>query len=279
MKIDKALWSKRKPVKKLSAHSTRKKIIRGNAFSIMLYVLIHILILCQVWSKMSLIELISTHRKTFTFIDEENRKALLIKPDGRIGPFRSELEDTIGFMYNKRFLSPEIKIEYSVKVEQTDYEDPIYTYTRDYSLDRVRDDNDLPYEGDLLKYKKEYFTTLLEMFPSMHGYVSIWSDKTDSFYAFINSADVKEHKHQILASLFLLSRGVNVSLEIYKSQNQTELVLRTADKRNEHFRVSMNVLVKTDNKNAKSTDAFEEVLQENKLLDLVNNSIVRQAFI
>ncbi|KAI5147509.1 hypothetical protein NEAUS05_0809 [Nematocida ausubeli] len=269
MKLYIALWSKRKPVKKLSAHSTRKKITRGNTFPIMLYVLIQILILCQVWGKMSLIELISTHRNTFTFIDEENRKALVIKPDRRMGPFRSELEDTIGLMYNKRFLSPEIKIEYSVKVEQTDYKNPIYTYTRDYSLDRVRDDNDLQYEGDLLKYKKEYFSTLLEMFPSMHGYVSIWSDKTDSFYTFINSKDVKEHKHEILASLFLLSRGVNVRLEIYKSENQTELVLRTADKRNEHFKVSMNALVKTSNKNVKSTDLFEEVLQE-KAVAVIN---------
>ncbi|KAI5138928.1 hypothetical protein NEAUS06_2567, partial [Nematocida ausubeli] len=135
---------------------------------------------------------------------------------------------------------------------------PIYTYTRNQRQDRVH--LILPYEGVLLKYKRAYFTTLLELFPSMHGYVSIWSDREDSFFSFINRVDVKEYKYKILASLFLLAEGVDVPLEINKSENGTVLVLKKADE-GEHFRLNMNIVVKTG-KNAESLDVFKRVFQK-----------------
>ncbi|EHY65055.1 hypothetical protein NERG_02111, partial [Nematocida ausubeli] len=80
------------------------------------------------------------------------------------------------------------------------------------------------------------------------------------FFSFINSPDVEEHKHKILASLFLLAEGVDVPLAINESQNGTVLVLKKADE-GEHFRLNMSIVVKTG-KNAESLDVFKRVFQK-----------------
>ncbi|KAI5164430.1 hypothetical protein NEAUS03_2493, partial [Nematocida ausubeli] len=95
-------------------------------------------------------------------------------------------------------------------------------------------------------------------------YVSIWSGRRNSFFSFINSPDVKEHKYTILASLLLLAEGIDVPLEV----NRTELVLKKEGREEEHFRFNMNVLVKT-RKNAESLDVFEKVFQK-QAVDVVN---------
>ncbi|KFG25924.1 uncharacterized protein NESG_01913 [Nematocida ausubeli] len=259
MKLDIVFWSKRRPAKKLSAEGTRKRSGRENKMGPAVYLLIQILILCEVWGRIPLNELISIQKKTFTFIDEEKENALVISPDSALNLLRDEIADNIWVIHNKRFLSSEIQIEYYIKVEPSEYNDPIYTHTRDHSLDRVH--LILPYEGDLLKYKRGYFNTLLELFPSLHGYVSTWSGRRDSFFSFINSNHVENYKYKILASLLLLTEGVNVPLEIDESENRTELVLRQAGGEGEHFRLNMNVVVKTG-KNAEYLDVFERVFQK-----------------
>ncbi|EHY66314.1 hypothetical protein NERG_01010 [Nematocida ausubeli] len=107
------------------------------------------------------------------------------------------------------------------------------------------------------------------MFPSLGECVSILSDDLDSFYTFINSANIKEHKYKILASLLMLAEGKSVPLSFNKSYNRTELVLRKINSEEEHFRVSMNVLVKTSKEETESTDVFEEVLQQ-KAIEVIN---------
>ncbi|KAI5161106.1 hypothetical protein NEAUS03_1508 [Nematocida ausubeli] len=265
MKLDIVFWSKRRPAKKLSAEGTRKRSGRENKMGPAVYLLIQILILCEVWGRIPLNELISIQKKTFTFIDKEKENALVISPDSALNLLRDEIADNIRVIHNKRFLSSEIQIEYYIKVEPSEYNDPIYTHTRDHSLDRVH--LILPYEGDLLKYKRGYFNTLLELFPSLHGYVSTWSDRRDSFFSFINSNHVEKYKYKILASLLLLTEGVNVPLEIDESVSRTELVLKKADE-GEYFRLNMNVLVKTG-KNAEYLDVFEKVFQK-RAIDVVS---------
>ncbi|KAI5162605.1 hypothetical protein NEAUS04_1063, partial [Nematocida ausubeli] len=133
--------------------------------------------------------------------------------------------------------------------------------TRDYRLDRVHDDSDLAYKGSLLKYKKEYFTTLLELFPSMHGYVSIWSDREDSFFSFINSTSVEKYKYKILASLLLLAEGVDVPLAINESESRTVLFLKKADE-GEHFRLNMNTLANICKKATESLYVHKDLFKE-----------------
>ncbi|KAI5163497.1 hypothetical protein NEAUS03_2329 [Nematocida ausubeli] len=231
--------------------------------------LIGLAILCHVWDRIITVERL---RSVYIMADVITKGK---NANSRVASLLKEEASDIGFIHSKRFFSPEIKIEHSIVVTKDDSEDnsdryvpkdPIYTYTRDYRLDRVHPT--LPYEGDFLKYKQEYFNTLLELFPSMHGYVSMWSDREDSFFSFINSPDVKEHKYTILASLLLLAEGIDVPLEVDESKSRTELVLKKVGREEEHFRLNMNVLVKTG-KNAESLDVFEKVFQK-QAVDVVN---------
>ncbi|KAI5160036.1 hypothetical protein NEAUS03_0816 [Nematocida ausubeli] len=258
MKLGMALRSKRTFAKKLSVRSTRKEGKRGGAWNSTVCVLIQLVMLYQVWGRVTKCdELINIQKKKFTFMDKEEEKRLVINPDGTLNPLHGKLTDSIRVMHNKRFLAPEIKIEYSIRVKKPFDVKYIYSYTRNCRLDRVRNDSDLRYKGELLKYKRAYFNALLEMFPSLYGYLSIFTDRKDSFYGFINGAAVKEHKHKILASLFLLAEGVDVPLDLSESQNGIELVLRKEDDGGEHFRVSMNVVVKTNKESAEYPYVYE----------------------
>ncbi|KAI5138817.1 hypothetical protein NEAUS06_2546, partial [Nematocida ausubeli] len=246
------LESKEVAKKELRIHRIKQEEKRRDTRRAKVCMLIGLAILCHVWDRILAIDgLRGVYIKADTITEGKTPNIITM-------PVLKEEASNIGLIHSKRFFSPEIKIEHSITVKASDDEYPIYTYTRDHRQDRVH--LILPYEGVLLKYKRAYFTTLLELFPSIHGYISIWSDREDSFFSFINRIDVEEYKYKILASLFLLAEGVDVPLEINKSENGTVLVLKKADE-GEHFRLNMNVLVKTG-KNAESLDVFKRVFQK-----------------
>ncbi|KAI5164203.1 hypothetical protein NEAUS03_2449, partial [Nematocida ausubeli] len=250
----------------LKVHRIRQEEKKRAVQRARLYMLIGLAILCHVWDSVLTVDGLRNVQIKAAAISEEIEEGSL---DSRIVPVLKEEASNIGCMHRKRFLSPEIKLDHSITLDKANREHPVYKFKRNCSLDKVCDDNELLYEGDLLKYKKEYFNTLLNMFPSLGECVSILSDREDSFYTFINSANVKEHKHKILASLLMLAEGVNVPLTLDESQSEKELVLKKANSEEEHFRLNMNVLVKINKKNAESTDVFEEVLQE-KAIEVIN---------
>ncbi|EHY65297.1 hypothetical protein NERG_01743, partial [Nematocida ausubeli] len=259
MRLDIKLESKEVAKKELRIHRIRQEEKGRDTRRAKVCMLIGLAILCHVWDRILAIdELRGVYIKADTITEGKIPNIITM-------PVLKEAASNIGLIHSKRFFSPEIKIEHSITIKASDDEYPIYTYTRDHRQDRVH--LILPYEGVLLKYKRAYFNTLLELFPSIHGYVSIWSDRGDSFFSFINSTYVEEHKHKILASLFLLAEGVDVPLAVNESESRTVLVLKKADE-GEYFRLNMNVLVKTG-KNAESLDMFKRVLQK-KAIDVVN---------
>ncbi|KAI5139002.1 hypothetical protein NEAUS06_2596, partial [Nematocida ausubeli] len=203
-----------------------------------IYMLIGVAMLCHVWDRVLTVDGLRNIQIKAAAISEEaiSEETEEVGVDSRIMPVLKEEARNIGFMYRKRFLSPEIKLDYCIPLDKTGCEHPVYRFKRNCSLDKVRDDNELLYKGGLLKYKKEYFNTLLNMFPSLGECVSILSDDIDSFYTFINSANVKEHKYKILASLLMLAEGKSVPLSFNKSYDRTELVLKKTNSEEEHFR-------------------------------------------
>ncbi|KAI5137976.1 hypothetical protein NEAUS06_2385 [Nematocida ausubeli] len=268
MGLDIQLESKEVAKKELRIHRIKQKEKGRDTRRVKLYMLIGLAILCHVWDRILTVDRL---RSVYIMADTitEGKIPNIIKMH-----VLKEEASNIGLMHSKRFFSPEIKIEHSIAVTKDDSEynsekhvpkDPIYTYTQDHRQDRVH--LILPYEGDLLRYKRAYFTTLLEMFPSIYGYVSMWSDREDSFFSFINSTAVEKYKYKILASLLLLAEGVDVPLAINESESRTVLFLKKADE-GEHFRLNMNVVVKTG-KNAESLDVFKRVFQK-RAVSVVN---------
>ncbi|EHY66514.1 hypothetical protein NERG_00154 [Nematocida ausubeli] len=286
MKLDVRLKSKEVETEDLRTHKIKQEKKERAICRAKIYMLIGVAILCHVWDRVLTVDGLRNVQIKAAAISEETISEEAIPEetipeeaiseeteeggvDSRIMPVLKEEARNIGFMHRKRFFSPEIKLDYCIPLEKTDCEHPVYRFKRNCSLDKVCDDNELLYKGDLLKYKKEYFNTLLNMFPSLGECVSILSDDLDSFYTFINSANVKEHKHKILTSLLMLAEGKSVPLSFNKSYNRTELVLRKTNSEEEHFRLNMNVLVKTSKEETESTDVFEEVLQQ-KAIKVIN---------
>ncbi|EHY64323.1 hypothetical protein NERG_02629 [Nematocida ausubeli] len=262
MKLDIRLESKEVAKKELRIHRIRQKEKGRDTRRVKVCMLIGLAILCHVWDRVLTVDRLRSVYIMADHISEETDSL-----NSKIKPVLREEASNIALMHSKRFFSPEIKIEHSIAVTKDDSEDnserynpkhPIYTYTRNHRQDRVH--LILPYEGHLLRYKRAYFTTLLEMFPSIYGYVSIWSDRRDSFFSFINSTAVEKYKYKILASLLLLAEGIDVPLAINESESRTVLFLKKVDE-GEHFRLNMNVVVKTG-KNAESLDVFKRVFQK-----------------
>ncbi|KAI5135811.1 hypothetical protein NEAUS06_1661 [Nematocida ausubeli] len=211
-------------------NSTRSGCVTG------IYWLIQLVLLWQVYGRVGLKDIQEIQERIISSNLRSDKEDLFLNLKGPLNPQHSMLANEIGFIHSKRFLSAEIKIEYEIKIESTVSQDQTYTKTRDYSKDTVYPD--LPYSGTHLKYMNDYFRTLLEMFPSLHGYVSIWTDKKDSFYNFMNSSTVKEHKYKILASLLLLSEGLQIPLSIETSTEHIELVLKESTEEDQ-FRIRM----------------------------------------
>ncbi|KAI5164596.1 hypothetical protein NEAUS04_2325 [Nematocida ausubeli] len=226
------------------------------------WLLIHLAGLCQVWGRMTPDEL-KTIQTTEVAVGFNRR--VVVNPDSVLNPLHGRVINNIRLMHNKRFIAPEIKIKYAITAKKANALYPIYMYARDSRLDRVRDDSDLAYKGRLLKYKKEYFNTLLELFPSIYGYVSIWSDREDSFFSFINRADVKEYKYKILASLLLLTEGVDVPL----TANRTELVLKKVGCSKVHFRLRTQT-VESDNPKDRHPPRRKLELENSAVVGVVN---------
>ncbi|EHY65447.1 hypothetical protein NERG_01893 [Nematocida ausubeli] len=262
MGLDIKLESKEVAKKELRIHRIRQKEKRRDTRRVKVCMLIVLAILCHVWDRILTVDgLINVQVKADTITEGKTPNIITM-------PVLKEEASNIGLIHSKRFFSPEIKIEHSITVTKDDSEDnseknvpkhPIYTYTRNQRQDRVH--LILPYEGVLLKYKRAYFTTLLELFPSIHGYISIWSDREDSFFSFINSTAVEKYKYKILASLLLLAEGVDVPLAINESESRTVLFLKKADE-GEHFRLNMNTLANICKKATESLYVHKDLFKE-----------------
>ncbi|KAI5135603.1 hypothetical protein NEAUS07_1252 [Nematocida ausubeli] len=240
--------------------------------------LIWLLSLCKIWEKILVEDRLRSIQIVAAPSDGRKKKD---SSERRIHLILREEAWNIGIIHRKRFLSPEIQLSHSIAVlkdiskeaetlknnSKFTSKSPIYMHARDFTKDKVRDK--LPYEDGLLNYKQDYFTTLLEMFPSLDGYASIWTDRNDSFYAFINKEDVKEHKYDILGCLFLLANGVNVPLKFKKTRNRVSLVLKKADNKEDYFRVSINTFDKA-NKEGTWFPNMQKIMYERNAVSVVN---------
>ncbi|KAI5146493.1 hypothetical protein NEPAR06_1193 [Nematocida parisii] len=70
---------------------------------------------------------------------------------------------------------------------------------------------------------------LIDMFPIVDGRAIIYSKEKNSFFSFIDEIPSNNNKFGLLASLFLLSEGIDISLEIKRNDLKEDmLVLKTS---------------------------------------------------
>ncbi|KAI5132237.1 hypothetical protein NEAUS06_0026 [Nematocida ausubeli] len=229
------LESKEVATEDLKVHRIRQEEKKRAIQRAKLYMLIGLAILCHVWDRILTVDgLRGVYIKAASF-NKEKRKE---QSNGVVSMVLRKEASNIGFMHRKRFMSPEIQKDVTIRISRNASQDTQlnYHYIKNSSLDRVNPI--LSYTGEMLKYKKAYFTTLLELFPSIYGYVSV-HEKENSFHAFINSSETRKHKHKILASLFLLAEGVAIPLRVNKSGSMIYLALKKANLQEDHFKVNI----------------------------------------
>ncbi|KAI5184023.1 hypothetical protein NEIRO03_1490 [Nematocida sp. AWRm78] len=164
---------------------------------------------------------------------------LTINPDGPLNQLWQYIESIyIRFTEAKRFLSPEVEIDYIIAIDHQRSKGSINIQSRNCEGDRVS--GSIYQEGDLLNYTREYYSTFLKMFPSLRKTLSIETTKEDSFLIFLENEIVEPYTHTILAALLLLSEGLDIALTMEESTEGKCLVLRKSSGKHV-FTIGMNL--------------------------------------
>ncbi|OAG32477.1 hypothetical protein NEIG_02312 [Nematocida sp. ERTm5] len=180
-------------------------------------------------------------------IEEDN---LLVHPDGPLNPLRGYIMHTSGYMYNKRFYTPEINTMY--KLEKTDKLTAsgklIYKYTRKPVNDEVY--SDICEENKKNEYLIQFHTQLIKIFPSSDESLSIVSGVSDGLTSFLVKDKVTPQNMYILAVLFILSEQVDIPINIC-IEKEKKLVLKSTDGKDTYIDQSLFIYEKgqTQSKN------------------------------
>ncbi|OAG32411.1 hypothetical protein NEIG_01728 [Nematocida sp. ERTm5] len=194
--------------------------------------LICIIFACQVYARLALSQL--EHLQKMIFVSSafgEQR----INQNGPLIFLPALIYHKSGYMHNKRLFSPEIKTDYSLtkNPKKNMYDQNSFTFTRKPNNDKVyfsinEDTNSV--------YLSEYHKRIIQMFPSSTGDLSIEAGRYNAFTQFLRSSAVLPHASDILASLFLLSEGVDILLSWNDNEKTLTLHKTNGDM---HFNISM----------------------------------------
>ncbi|EIJ89304.1 hypothetical protein NEPAR06_1604 [Nematocida parisii] len=203
-----------------------------------IYWVINLMIISNVWGRLKISEIESIQREV---IHNETEGSLLINPKESLNPLFGRIIVNGGIMQKKRFLSPEIYTESKIEVDLIDcIENTLYINRRNYKMDRVQ--SNLYTKDELDTYSREYYTTLLRMFPSSNGSLSIKSDLSGSFYMFLTNLLKKEQQRIILSALLLLSEGIPLPMSTDRKGRGSEVVLTGFGESGDALRVGWGLL-------------------------------------
>ncbi|KAI5167106.1 hypothetical protein NEIRO02_1682 [Nematocida sp. AWRm79] len=198
--------------------------------------------LSYIYSRISLMEMKGI---LHTAIEESHQKTT-INPDGPLNPLHGYIYHKAGYMHNKRFFSPEIKIDYTLRNIGNPNDVQIsYEFIRKPAKDKAYPVKD--HSLNINQYLYEYHTHLIKMFPSTGEEINITVGRNSSFTKFLRSENAKPYAAQILASLLLLSEGINISIGVSTIDQQKMLILYNRDKTEVHFRINMRIITEIIN--------------------------------
>ncbi|KAI5166433.1 hypothetical protein NEIRO03_0851 [Nematocida sp. AWRm78] len=184
---------------------------------------------------------------------EEIGDGLCIRSNGPLFPARTFASEKCDLMYSMRFLSPAMDINYILSSTGAPPNGLVPSFNRYFNKDkayRIKNSNKKrKYRMELLSeeekdqlYISDYHQTLIYLFPSSVGDLSIYTNRNNSFIKFLLSEHVFEHRINILASLFLLAEGVDVPLKIEGTGSEQKLVLKKISTGENIFSLSVYVM-------------------------------------
>ncbi|KAI5163185.1 hypothetical protein NEAUS03_2230 [Nematocida ausubeli] len=133
-----------------------------------------------------------------------------------------------GYMYNKRFYSPEIDTDYALSKKRVFCRNKyiyVYKFTRNPVNDRVY--KDIATHTPDSKYLISYNMQLIKMFPSVDENLSIEAARPNALTNFLRADHVKKDTKYILAALLLLSEGADIKINVDHTGEKKKLVIKS----------------------------------------------------
>ncbi|KAI5187848.1 hypothetical protein NEIRO03_2616, partial [Nematocida sp. AWRm78] len=109
---------------------------------------------------------------------------------------------------------------------------------------------------DSSEYMQAFTQQLINMFPSEDRYLSIESEKSDSFTRFLKEYKDKPDSLNLLASLFLLSEGINIPIRIVEDGENKNKTLVLKKKELEELEKNENSNSESEEKRIKMKEGF-----------------------
>ncbi|KAI5130513.1 hypothetical protein NEPAR03_2101 [Nematocida parisii] len=150
----------------------------------------------------------------------------MVSPHNSSHPTNSYAISKIGEIYNLSRFGCQVEMKYKLEVTASESGNNVYKCSKTTDKNGIRglENNQPPFPNIYLNF----YRCLIDMFPTVDGRATIDSEEKYSFLAFLNNIPEKKDRLRLLASLFLLSKGVDVSLEIKTDEAKHDvLVLKT----------------------------------------------------
>ncbi|KAI5163299.1 hypothetical protein NEAUS03_2274, partial [Nematocida ausubeli] len=195
---------------------THECLYKRNNSQISIKLLAKVLLMGAIMSLQNVLGLLAREDMEEVIREVNNRKenGLEHNMDGPFNPIMLYLYGEIDVISNRRFNPQYISTQSAVP----DKENILQKIDR--SNDTVKEEDS---EGNKTpKRIVEHYNTLINMFPSPDGEVSIYPKEgcKDYFTSFLKSEHVKEYAHSILAILLLRTEGVPVPLRIEDEESE-----------------------------------------------------------
>ncbi|KAH9385220.1 uncharacterized protein NEMAJ01_0116 [Nematocida major] len=142
---------------------------------------------------------------------QSNDDFIYINPSGSLNFLHAYMHGKNGHMHNVRLFSSEINTFHSLDIDPSRKDQLArdrYLYDRLPEKDIVHNHDKL----DIYTRRVSMYTSIIKMFPSENGVLSIDSRMLDSFTGFLRAVPNQRSVHQLLAALLLLSEGVELDL-------------------------------------------------------------------
>ncbi|KAI5163321.1 hypothetical protein NEAUS03_2296, partial [Nematocida ausubeli] len=162
------------------------------------------------------------------------KQDVVINPRGPLNLLRGYIGNRSGYMYNKRFYSPEIDTDYTLtKKGLSSKNKQEYDFTRTPVNDRVYKDLDTKAQEG--KYLSTYHAQLIKMFPSVGGDLSIEAGRPNALTNFLRADHVKKDTKYILAALLLLSESIDIKINVDHTEKKKKLVIKSKTSKEKVF--------------------------------------------
>ncbi|KFG26496.1 uncharacterized protein NESG_00643 [Nematocida ausubeli] len=184
-------------------------------------ILLNLMMVQSIFSRVSMEEIHNVHK-----IPVGEKQDLVINPAGPLNLLHGYIIQRNGYIYNQRFFSPRIEAQYLMeKGEISPTGEQEYKFKRSPARDKVYKETDS--KNPVEAYLSTYHTQLIKMFPSVDGTLSIESGRSTMITSFLRSKNAKKDAKYILASLLLLSEGVDIKINIDTKAEKKKVVIKS----------------------------------------------------